>query len=127
MGERNFWKADSVRCSIFRNAAPIAPVKIPRHKNHGNCVTLVNSYGGMVYQGRMPKKLRETIAATTEAKTSGANKFIEKLPRTISAAKTAPEMGALYAAAIPEAAPQPTNNRSRYGCHFASCPHLEAS
>src|SRR3954467_12311459 len=75
----------------------------------------------------MPKKLRENIVATTEAKTKGANKLIEKLPSTISAAKTAPEIGALYAAAIPEAAPQPTSNRSRYGCHFASWPHLEAN
>ena len=36
-------------------------------------------------------------------------------------------MGALYAAAMPDAAPQPTSNRSRYGGHFASCPHLDAS
>src|SRR5437588_3973221 len=28
---------------------------------------------------------------------------------------------------MPDAAPQPTSSRSRYGCHFASCPHLEAS
>ncbi len=81
--------------------------------NQGSCVTLVNSKGGTVYQGRMPKKLRETMVATTEAKTSGANRLMEKLPSTISAAKTAPLMGALYAAAMPEAAPQPTSNRSR--------------
>ena len=43
----------------------------------------------------MPKKLRETIVATTDANTSGANKLIEKLPSTISAANTAPDMGAL--------------------------------
>src|SRR6185312_12386589 len=54
-------------------------------------------------------------------------RFIEKLPSTINAANTAPEMGALYAAAIPDAAPHPTNMRSRYGGHFANCPHFEAS
>ena len=43
----------------------------------------------------MPKKLRVVMVATTDANTSGANKFIEKLPSTISAANTAPEIGAL--------------------------------
>ena len=43
----------------------------------------------------MPKKLRETMAATTEAKTRGAKRLIEKLPSTMRAAKTAPEIGAL--------------------------------
>ncbi len=68
---------------------------MPRHTNHGSWVRLVNSNGGTVYQGWMPKKLRDTIVATTDANTSGANRFIEKLPSTISAANTAPEMGAL--------------------------------
>src|SRR5436190_645634 len=88
---------------------------------------LVNSTAGTVYQGLIPKKLRETIVATTEAKTKGANRFMEKLPSTTSEANTAPAMGALYADAMPEAAPQPTNNRSRYGCHLKSWPHFEAS
>jgi len=43
----------------------------------------------------MPKKLRDTIVATTDENTSGANKFIEKFPNTNSAANTAPEIGAL--------------------------------
>ena len=43
----------------------------------------------------MPKKLRDTIAAMTEEKTSGAKRFIEKLPSTMSAEKTAPVIGAL--------------------------------
>src|SRR5580765_3078370 len=100
---------------------------MPRSKNHGSCVRLVKSKEGTVYHGRMPKKLRETIVATTDAKTSGANMLIEKFPSTISAANTAPEIGALYAAAIPEAAPHPTSMRSRYGGHFAICPHFDAS
>ena len=74
-----------------------------------------------------PEKLRETMVAMTDEKTNGANKFIEKLPRTICAAKTAPATGALYAAAIPDAAPQATRRRNRYGCQFANCPHFEAS
>ena len=43
----------------------------------------------------MPKKLRETMVAITEAKTNGANRLIEKFPSTINAANTAPEIGAL--------------------------------
>src|SRR5664279_2729929 len=108
------------------NSAPMPPLITPRHTNQGSCVRLVNSKGGTVYQGRMPKKLRDTIVATTDANTSGANRLIEKFPSTIRAANTAPEIGALYAAAIPEAAPHPTSNRSRYGCHFATWPHLDA-
>ena len=53
------------------------------------------SNGVTVYQGRMPKKLRETIVATTEEQTSGAKRLMEKLPSTIREAKTAPEIGAL--------------------------------
>lgn len=43
----------------------------------------------------MPKKLRETTVATTEENTRGANRFMEKLPKTICAANTAPAIGAL--------------------------------
>ena len=43
----------------------------------------------------MPKKLRETMVATTDERTSGANRFMEKLPSTICAANTAPATGAL--------------------------------
>jgi hypothetical protein len=43
----------------------------------------------------MPKNVRETTAAVTEATTSGAKRFIEKFPSTICAAKTAPLIGAL--------------------------------
>src|ERR1035437_1762603 len=107
-------------------SAPMAPLKIPRHTNHGSCVRLVNSNGGTEHHGWMPKKLRDTIVATTDANTSGAKRFMEKFPNTISAANTAPEIGALYADAIPEAAPHPTSSRSRYGCHFATWPHFDA-
>ena len=71
------------------------PLNTPRHRNHGNCVRLVNSNGGTVYHGLIPKKLRDTIVATTDANTSGAKRLIEKLPNTIKAANTAPEIGAL--------------------------------
>ena len=62
------------------------PQAIPRKRNQGSCVTLVKSNGGMEYHGSMPKKLRDTMAAITEEKTSGANKFMDTLPRTIIAA-----------------------------------------
>src|SRR5258706_2613737 len=94
-GACSFLNASSVILSNFRKAAPTAPVKMPRQRNHGNWVRLVKSNGGTVYHGLIPQKLRDTIVATTDANTSGANKFIEKLPSTISAAKTAPEIGAL--------------------------------
>jgi len=51
--------------------------------------------GGILYHGSMPKKLRDTIAAMTDEKTSGAKRFIEKFPSTISDANTAPAIGAL--------------------------------
>ena len=73
----------------------------------------MNSKAGTEYHGLIPKKLRETIVATTDANTSGANRFIEKFPSTIVAAKTDPAIGALYAAAMPDAAPQPTSKRNR--------------
>src|SRR6266436_1178238 len=113
MGALSFKNKPSATLSNFKKAAPIAPVKSPRYKNQGNWVTLVNSKAGTVYQGRMPKKLRETMVATTDENTNGAKRLIEKLPSTINAAKTAPEMGALYAAEMPEAAPQPTRRRKR--------------
>src|SRR3569833_2459478 len=87
----------------------------------------VKSNGGTVYQGLIPKKVRDTVAATTDAQTLGVFWFIEIFPSTINAANTAPEIGALYAAAIPDAAPHPTNMRNRYGGHLANCPHFEAS
>src|SRR5207253_5065020 len=95
IGARRLRKRSSVRLRSFRDTAPIAPVTNPRHRNQGNWVRLVNSNGATLYQGRMPKKLRDTIVATTEANTSGANRLIEKFPRTIKSAKTAPEIGAL--------------------------------
>ena len=38
---------------------------------------------------------RDTIVATTEAITNGANKFMEKFPTKTKAAKRAPAIGAL--------------------------------
>ena len=50
---------------------------------------------GKTYQGSIPNQKRDTIVATTEDITSGANKFIEKLPTSTKAANKAPAMGAL--------------------------------
>src|SRR6266480_7431636 len=104
MGMRRRLNRLSLVFNIFKKAAPSAPVSKPRHMNHGSWVNLVNSNGGTLYHGRIPKNVRDTMVATTDAKTSGANKFIEKLPSTTSDANTAPAIGALYAAAMPEAA-----------------------
>ena len=51
------------------NTAPIPPLRIPKHTNQGNWIRRVNSNGATVYQGRKPKKLRDTIVATTDANT----------------------------------------------------------
>src|SRR5437867_12948245 len=67
------------------------------------------------------------IEATTEATTRGANIVIEKFPRTICAANTAPAMGALQPAANPAAAPHATRRRRRYGGHLTIWPSLDAS
>src|SRR5258708_322461 len=126
MGAGSFWNCASLHCNIMRNDVPAMPARIPSSRNHGNCSRLVKLNGGTSYKGVMPKKLRDTIAATTDEKTSGANRFMEKLPSTIKDANTAPEMGALYAAEMPEAAPQATSRRNRYGCQCEICPHFDA-
>ena len=73
----------------------MTPQPNPSSTNHGNWSTLVNSNGGTTYQGLMPKKLRDTIAAITEENTRGANRFMETFPSPITAANTAPAIGAL--------------------------------
>ena len=55
----------------------------------------------------------ETTEETTDDRITGANVLIAKSPRIISREKITPAMGALKAAAIPAAAPQPTKVRSR--------------
>ena len=99
----------------------------PTTTNPGSLPRLVNSCGGTTYQGLSPKKLRDITDAITEANTTGANRCMEKFPSTIKAANTAPAMGALYAAAMPDAAPHATSKRNRYGGHPANCPHFDAT
>ena len=60
-----------------------------------SCSSDVNSNAGTEYHGAMPKNVRLTSVATTDAPTSGAKQVMEKLPSTICAAKTAPASGAL--------------------------------
>src|SRR5215469_10803045 len=81
----------------FRKNAPAMPQTSPSRMNHGNCSGPTSGNGGIWYHGWIPKKVRDTIVAITEEKISGANMFIEKFPSTISAEKTAPAIGALYA------------------------------
>src|SRR5213593_2832479 len=113
MGRGNLLNSFSVHPSSFKKPAPKAPETAPSKRNVGSWVRLVKSYFGTSYHCWMPKKLRVRIEATTEEKTTGANKFIEKFPSTIWAAKTDAAMGALYDAPMPEAAPQATKRRSR--------------
>src|SRR5262249_9522816 len=94
-GVRTFANKSSLLCNSFRNSAPNKPAAIPNKINHGNCVNFVNSNGGTVYHGLIPKMFLETVADTTEAQTIGAKRFIEKFPSTINEANTAPEIGAL--------------------------------
>ena len=63
----------------------------------------------------------------TDAKTSGPKISIATEPSTISATKSAPAMGALYADAMPAAAPQPTSRRSRGVDHFCKRPASDAT
>ena len=63
----------------------------------------------------------------TDAKTSGPKISIATEPSTISATKRAPAMGALYADAMPAAAPQPTSKRNRGVDHFCNRPASDAA
>jgi hypothetical protein len=60
----------------------------------------------------LPRRKREPTAATTDEITIGLNCETAKSPRMISAAKSAPAIGALKVAEMPAAAPQPTTVRS---------------
>lgn len=79
----------------FKNSAAPPPHKIPSTKNHGNCAGTTSGNFGTSYHGLIPKNVREVIVAITDAQTSGAKRFMEKFPSTISDAKTAPAIGAL--------------------------------
>ena len=81
--------------SSLRKPAPKPPHTNPSSTNHGSCDSRVKSNGGTTYHASMPKKLRDTTAAMTDANTSGTKTFIEKLPSTIVAANNAPPTGAL--------------------------------
>src|ERR1700746_175109 len=63
----------------------------------------------------------------TEATMSGPKLSMAIDPRTISETNSAPEMGALYAAAIPAAPPQATISRNRGIGARASNPSFEPS
>ena len=115
-GQGLFAEIVSIFCIDFRKKAPLAPEIIPKIRNHNILVKFVawSKFidSGRTYQGSIPNQKRETIVATTEDITSGAKRFIEKLPTRTKAAKRAPAIGALYAAANPAAAPQATINLS---------------
>ncbi len=81
--------------SNFKNSAATPPQIKPISKNHGNCPAVGEGNFGTEYHGSIPKNVREVITDITAAHTSGANRFMEKLPSTISDANTAPVIGAL--------------------------------
>src|SRR3989304_7698423 len=96
----------SLKRSNFKKAAPSNPENTPSNKNQGSCVSRVKSKSGTTYHCSTPKKVRVKTAATTEEKTRGANRLMEKFPSTTCAAKTAPATGALQEAESPAAAAQ---------------------
>src|SRR5438876_315816 len=98
---------------------------MPSGKNHGNCDKFVKSNSGPLTHACGVSGVRAMTDATTDENTSGAKRFMEKFPRTICAANTAPATGALQPAASPAAAPQATRRRRRYGGHFATRPSFE--
>src|SRR5690242_17661683 len=67
-----------------------------------------------------------SVAATADT-TSGPRLSIAIVPRMISATKNDPAIGALYADAIPAAAPQATGSRSCGGVNFRQRPRREAT
>src|SRR5215471_12836309 len=82
---------------------------------------------GIWYRGPGPRNPRTVSVAITDANTSGPKISIAMEPSTISATKTAPEIGALYAEAMPAAAPQPTSNRNRGAVHRCKRPASDAT
>src|SRR5687768_10265872 len=113
IGTGNLAKEASLKRSDRRKTAPTAPQNAPSNRNHGSWARRVKSKEGTSNQCPTPKKVLDKVEATTEETSNGAKRFIEKFPRTIWAAKTAPLIGALHPAAIPLAAPQATNKRNR--------------
>ena len=67
----------------------------------------------------------ETTVASTELITIGENCVTPKSPRMTSSANSAPATGALKVAAIPAAAPHPTNVFRFLGGIFNNCPMVE--
>jgi hypothetical protein len=79
----------------------------------------------MVMAGWLPKKLRETTAATTLLTTTAGNAPTASEPRISSSAKKAPVRGALNAAEIPAAAPAATRILMRDASKRNACPRNE--
>src|SRR5262245_59047789 len=126
IGSGTFEKSPSPIRNARKKVAPTNPESSPSNRNHGSWDKRVNSNEGASNQCPVPKNVRDSTEATTDDTSNGAKRFMEKLPRTICAAKTAPAIGALHPAAMPAAAPQATINRRRYGGQLASWPNLDA-
>src|ERR1700722_5416171 len=82
---------------------------------------------GDLYKGSLPLRNRETKAATTEARINGPSDSTTTVPKMISATNRDAAMGALYAQAMPAAAPQATRWRRCGIGIFLSLPTTEAT
>ena len=90
--------------TTFRLASAVQPT-IPAHRVTGlTAASAGEDYrariiffaaGGLLGRNEGAVIDSYSTAAVTDAKTTGAKRFIEKLPKTIWAAKTAPARGAL--------------------------------
>ncbi len=80
---------------------------------------------GMGNAGWLPKKARETTAATTLATTTGEKEATDSDPRISSSAKKAPASGALNAALIAAPLAHPTKMLTRSGVNRNARPSHE--
>src|ERR1700722_12557657 len=82
---------------------------------------------GDLYKGSLPLRNCETKAATTEARIKGPSDSTTTVPKIISATNSDAAMGALYALAMPAAAPQATKCRRCGIGIFRILPTMEAT
>ena len=62
----------SLHLRSLRNSAPSQPATRPSRMNQGSWPRRETSKSGTMYQGLMPKKVRDATEAITEEKTRGA-------------------------------------------------------
>ena len=109
-GKFTFWKSFLICSRKNRKTGDKKPTTSPNPKT-GNTSTWIDVLNaGKVNIGLMPIQCLIVIVATTAETIKGPNTSIEIDCITISAIKTAPANGVLYAEANPAAHPQATNS-----------------